>query len=382
MQNTPRSKKFGEEPTADADKEKYGGGAPVTLDMMSGLTLNGLSYMMASDQQEGWEDKLVEPGGGHQSYVYTAMYLAPVTVSACSTPLLHGHAPSPRPVRALAPTFLLTSLRPSPAQIASFAEVDYYGMTGCKSSKLCIKPHGKWPHLTKLTFKDRTNGIEFAIQCKLDEQNPVINGVPVNEQWGHPHLQRVVKGWEAACGTSEETSIIGELKKMQALSSLLSPSAWLSMPDPALLIDIYQGVVDYGVNTGALEKKDLETLSTTSSDSWSTQESTKTVDDVDTDSETTTEKTAFAIDGDAGTTISTKLAEVAGNDAMTQQVMGVLGGIADCGAAVAGAVVSGGAGTGGAIAACGKLIAGGAWLTPSRHAAVPACAPCLLRANK
>ena len=143
MQNTPRSKKFGEEPTADADKEKYGGGAPVTLDMMSGLTLNGLSYMMASDQQEGWEDKLVEPGGGHQSYVYTAMYLAPVTVSACSTPLLHGHAPSPRPVRALAPTFLLTSLRPSPAQIASFAEVDYYGMTGCKSSKLCIKPHGK-----------------------------------------------------------------------------------------------------------------------------------------------------------------------------------------------------------------------------------------------
>ena len=88
MQNTPRSKKFGEEPTADADKEKYGGGAPVTLDMMSGLTLNGLSYMMASDQQEGWEDKLVEPGfipGPPLTYVYTAMYLAPVTVSACST---------------------------------------------------------------------------------------------------------------------------------------------------------------------------------------------------------------------------------------------------------------------------------------------------------
>ena len=97
--------------------------------------------------------------------------------------------------------------------------------------------------------------------------------------------------------------------------------------------------------------------------------------------EGTTEKTAIAIDGDAGMTISTKLAEAAGNDAVTQQVMGVLGGVADCGAAVAGAVVSGGAGTGGAIAACGQLIAGGAWLAPSRHAAVPACAPCLLRAK-
>ena len=37
-------------------KPKYGEGAPVTLDMVNGLTLNGLSYMLASDQDhmERW----------------------------------------------------------------------------------------------------------------------------------------------------------------------------------------------------------------------------------------------------------------------------------------------------------------------------------------
>ena len=62
MQNTPRSKKFGDAAPASNDRDnvaKYGEGAPVTLDMVNGLTLNGLSYMMASDQQEGWEKKLI-----------------------------------------------------------------------------------------------------------------------------------------------------------------------------------------------------------------------------------------------------------------------------------------------------------------------------------
>ena len=61
MENTPRSRKFGKAaPTGDGDdnEEKYGAGAPVTLDMVSGLTMNGLSYMMASDQHEGWQNKL------------------------------------------------------------------------------------------------------------------------------------------------------------------------------------------------------------------------------------------------------------------------------------------------------------------------------------
>lgn len=62
MQNTPRSKKFGDAAPASNDGDnvaKFGEGAPVTLDMVNGLTLNGLSYMMASDQQEGWQNKLI-----------------------------------------------------------------------------------------------------------------------------------------------------------------------------------------------------------------------------------------------------------------------------------------------------------------------------------
>ena len=209
-------------------------------------------------------------------------------------------------------------------------------------------------------------------------------------------MKRVIEGWKKACGRywipeekrrtttieahwsrpTKALSIVGELKKMQDLDDLLKPSAWMSMPDPALLIDIYQGVLDYGVNTGALEKESLETWGTAGSDSVVLTESETTDPDTDvtTNKETTTEKTAIAIDGDAGQTISTKLAEVAGNAALTQQVMGVLGQLMDCGAAVAGAVVSGGAGTGGAIAACGKLVGGGAPRTPYMLLA-PAGAP-------
>ena len=52
LQNTPRSRKFGN--ATKGDDTKYGEGAPVTLDMVDGLTMNGLSYMMASDQDEAY----------------------------------------------------------------------------------------------------------------------------------------------------------------------------------------------------------------------------------------------------------------------------------------------------------------------------------------
>ena len=48
-ETTPRSKKFGTAALGD-EAVKYGEGAPVTLDMVNGLTLNGLSYMLATDQ--------------------------------------------------------------------------------------------------------------------------------------------------------------------------------------------------------------------------------------------------------------------------------------------------------------------------------------------
>ena len=164
------------------------------------------------------------------------------------------------------------------------------------------------------------------------------------------------------------------MKKIQELKALLTPSMLLSMPDPALLIDIYQGVLDYGVNTGALDKKNLAIYSTSGSDSLvsATDRDVEQTDgstaDVDRDDQ---EKTSISIDGDAGTTISTKLAEVTNSGETTKQVMQVLGGMMDCGAAIAGAVVSGGVGTGGAVAACGKLVAGGASLIPYMPSPAP-----------
>lgn len=70
MQNTPRSKEFGIDLAAPAEGETdspeiYGEGAPAKLDTADGLTLNGLSYRMASDhcaraeaECSKWSDEL------------------------------------------------------------------------------------------------------------------------------------------------------------------------------------------------------------------------------------------------------------------------------------------------------------------------------------
>ena len=265
---------------------------------------------------------------------------------------------------------------------------------------MCITPDSR-TYWKKLNFVDTTNGIKFTIDCLATAQSLGIEP----KQFSHPQVQRVVEGWKAACGYAnvedggtpttgwrdqvlkhrfiwnqgiESDSIIGELKKIQELKALLTPSMLLSMPDPALLIDIYQGVLDYGVNTGALDKKNLAIYSTSGSDSLvsATDRDVEQTDgstaDVDRDDQ---EKTSISIDGDAGTTISTKLAEVTNSGETTKQVMQVLGGILDCGAAIAGAIVSGGVGTGGAVAACGKLVAGGASLTPYMPSPVPGALP-------
>ena len=264
-----------------------------------------------------------------------------------------------------------------------------WGSDACKGDKqVCITPDSA-TYWKTLNFVDTTNGIKFTIQCAATARSLSISP----KQFSHPQVQRVVQGWKAACGYGPQTvdaskldnhgipkksdrvwnqriisdSIIGELKKIQELKALLTPSMLLSMPDPALLIDIYQGVLDYGVNTGALDKKNLAIYSTSGSDSLvsatdrDVQQPDGSTADVDRDDQ---EKTSISIDGDAGTTISTKLAEVTNSGETTKQVMQVLGGILDCGAAIAGAIVSGGVGTGGAVAPCGKLVAGGAPLTP------------------
>ena len=276
-----------------------------------------------------------------------------------------------------------------------------WGSYACKGDKqVCITPDSA-TYWKTLNFVDTTNGIKFTIDCLATAQSLGIEP----KQFSHPQVQRVVEGWKAACGYAnvedggtpttgwrdqvlkhrfiwnqgiESDSIIGELKKIQELKALLTPSMLLSMPDPALLIDIYQGVLDYGVNTGALDKKNLAIYSTSGSDSLvsATDRDVEQTDgstaDVDRDDQ---EKTSISIDGDAGTTISTKLAEVTNSGETTKQVMQVLGGILDCGAAIAGAIVSGGVGTGGAVAACGKLVAGGASLTPYMPSPVPGAPP-------
>ena len=58
------------------------------------------------------------------------------------------------------------------------------------------------------------------------------------------------------------------------------------------------------------------------------------------------------------------------NNEMATKVMKAIGQIADCSAAIGGAIVSGGVGTGGAVATCARYAAGGAaadsTLTPLR----------------
>jgi hypothetical protein len=167
------------------------------------------------------------------------------------------------------------------------------------------------------------------------------------------------------------------LKGLEALSKVLSASMWLKMPDPALLIDLYQGVLDYAVNTGALENKDfLEYTSTAGTDSFDT--ATAKVNTVthkpdsneaeDPQTETTaTDSTSYAIDGDAGQSIANalRIASTKGDNEKVRMVMDFVGKTLDCGAAITGAVLSAGVGAGGAVAACGKLVAGGARRTPN-----------------
>lgn len=56
VKNAPRKKTWGDSASGADALGHYGAGEPVVLDMMMGLTLNGLSYAMASDQLErgGW----------------------------------------------------------------------------------------------------------------------------------------------------------------------------------------------------------------------------------------------------------------------------------------------------------------------------------------
>ena len=74
MQNSPRSRSFGDAATGQAAAQ-YGRGAPITLDMVNGITMNGLSYHMATEPPNLWMKYL--PGFGETD---EPTFLEPVTV--------------------------------------------------------------------------------------------------------------------------------------------------------------------------------------------------------------------------------------------------------------------------------------------------------------
>lgn len=86
--------------------------------------------------------------------------------------------------------------------------------------------------MTKKKVEDKLNGLGLAAA----EKAKIVR---------HAHYKRVTDGWKAMCGSTADSddsanSIIEELKGLEALSKVLSPSMWLQMPDPELLIDLYR----------------------------------------------------------------------------------------------------------------------------------------------
>lgn len=83
VKTAPRRKTWGESATGADALGHYGAGEPVVLDMMMGLTLNGLSYTMASDQDErgGWYKTIPHMSNPTDAdFTELETYSSPVTV--------------------------------------------------------------------------------------------------------------------------------------------------------------------------------------------------------------------------------------------------------------------------------------------------------------
>ena len=249
--------------------------------------------------------------------------------------------------------------------------------TACAEGKTCFihkkkllneewKPLSEqesWAELTKLTMKI-SSGTEFTFLCNPTKDTLFPNVQDILQRklkFNHPHVKRVVEGWKDMCSVlDKEKSIDGELYAMKKFEAKMKPSIWLSMPDPALLFDVFQSVVDYGVSVDDLANYDKDIDGS---------EAAKAVEEEFLGGGASAEEGQTQSEG-----FQTAVNELSGNNEVVGKVTKIFGLAANCGVAIGGAIVSGGVSeTGGAVAACGKLVAGGAWQTPYRCAhAVPA----------
>jgi hypothetical protein len=436
VQNTPRSKEFGIDLAAPAEGETdspeiYGEGAPAKLDTADGLTLNGLSYMMASDhcarseaECDKWSDELCKgecskqcdaneedcdtccawneklcgskdgpkeckpcveevgklvqvtvPDGvtdGQQLFVQAngeqvrlivpegkksgdQFWLQMPATSTCDDDGTISCEEKSCTAENYASKYL------SPVTVASFKELDVwsgnvppYTSSLCAAKRACFKhevlgpnTRNSWAALTKLTMKI-SSGTELTFLCNPTKDALFPKEEPLQQmlKFNHPHVQRVVEGWKEMCSAlDKERSITDELYAMKKFEEKMKPSLWLSLPDPALLFDVFQSVVDYGVSVDDLAEYDKDIVGS---------DAAKAVEEEVLGGGASAEEGQTQSEG-----FQTAVNELSGNNEVVGKVTKIFGLAANCGVAIGGAIVSGGVSeTGGAVAACGKLVAG------------------------
>ena len=164
-------------------------------------------------------------------------------------------------------------------------------------------------------------------------------------QFQDEQVQRVVEGWKAACDRDE--GVIAQLAKLQALKKFVSPSWLLSVPDPNLALDVYEGTLQFAMTTGEVDEKTFTDMTTSGSDSMATTD----------DGESWGTKTTVALGGDTPGLARNLNALVGGKFGDPEAAL--FGQVADCAVAAGTAVASGGMTAGGAIGGCGAMLAGG-----------------------
>ena len=160
-------------------------------------------------------------------------------------------------------------------------------------------------------------------------------------------MQRVVTGWKEAC--HPETGLIPQLQSLKSLWKTITkggvPSWLLSMPDPNLALDVYQGVVNSAYNSNVMDEKTFAKANTESEDSMKEEDDgTFSVD--------TKIKIGAGLDNEG-------LATTLAGGTIGEKEAALLGQFADCAVAGATAVATGGMTAGGAVGGCGKFLAGG-----------------------
>lgn len=165
-------------------------------------------------------------------------------------------------------------------------------------------------------------------------------------------MSRVLAGWKAAC--HPETGLIPQLKSLKELENVITkggvPSWLLSVPDPNLAVDVYQGVVNAAYSTGELSEADFAYYTT------ETGESIKEKKDTTTGETTYEKKTSIKVGAGLD---NAGLATTLMGGKMGKKGAELLGKMADCGTACATTLLTSGFTAGAAVAGCGKFVAGG-----------------------